>query len=152
MEYTQCGGDVVKALIEVVTVGLQRNRIAESEAVLAAVRVLRPKIKALETFDAWIALKRGQFRDAARMLRTVEAEQSPLPLSKALLACCLFAIGDPGWSITANEVIEENLDADAVSLVKLLSGQPKPADEPQAAEAAAPAAQADLSQFHYLRA
>ncbi|WP_107314211.1 HrpB1 family type III secretion system apparatus protein [Burkholderia metallica] len=152
MEYTQCGGDVVKALIEVVTVGLQRNRIAEAEAVLAAVRVLRPKIKALETFDAWIALKRGQFRDAARILRTVDAEQSPLPLSKALLACCLFAIGDPAWSITANEVIEENSDPDAISLVKLLSGQPDPVDGQVATDDASPTAQPDLSQFHYLRA
>ncbi|MCE4317753.1 HrpB1 family type III secretion system apparatus protein, partial [Xanthomonas hortorum pv. gardneri] len=57
MEKIQCPGSVVSGLIELITVGLTHEKIQDAAAVLAAVRVLRPELKALDTFDAWISIK-----------------------------------------------------------------------------------------------
>ena len=151
MEKIECPGSVVSGLIELITVGLTHEKIKEAAAVLAAVRVLRPELKALDTFDAWIAIKRGSYLEGARLLRELEADAGSEPLCKALYACCLFAVGDPSWHGIAEGLIEEDADADAVGLVKALSGRYTPAPAPleAAAESAAPM---DVPNAQYLRA
>ena len=116
--------ELVNGLIETVTVGLQRDKMTEAEAVLAAIRVLRPGLAVLDTFDAWLALKRGRFSDAAILLRNLDFDQAVPAIGKALRACCLFAVGDADWRVSANEVLAEDADPDAVALVRLLIGQP----------------------------
>lgn len=137
MSTIEASGALVNGLIETITVGLQHDRITEAEAVLAAVRVLRPGLGVLDTFDAWLALKRGRFTDAARLLRGLDADQEIPAIGKALRACCLFAVGDPDWRVSANEVIAEDADPDAVALVRLLIGQPPPGDNDQQSDPAA---------------
>ncbi|BBJ97224.1 HrpB1 family type III secretion system apparatus protein [Xanthomonas campestris] len=151
MEKIECPGSVVSGLIELITVGLTHEKIEEAAAVLAAVRVLRPELKALDTFDAWIAIKRGSYLEGARLLRELEADAGSEPLCKALYACCLFAVGDPSWHGIAEGLIEEGADADAVGLVKALSGRytPAPAQLESAAESAVPM---DVPNAQYLRA
>jgi len=39
------------------------------------------------------------------------------------MAFCQFAIGDPAWSISANEVLEGNASREAAGLVRLLMGK-----------------------------
>ena len=51
MEKIECPGSVVSGLIELITVGLTHEKIEEAAAVLAAVRVLRPELKALDTLS-----------------------------------------------------------------------------------------------------
>jgi len=123
MEKLECPGAVVSGLIELITVGLTHEKIEEAAAVLAAVRLLRPELKALDTFDAWISIKRGNYLEGARLLRELEADASSQPLCKALYACCLFAVGDQSWHGIADGLIEEDADAEAVALVKALSGR-----------------------------
>ncbi|PPT84754.1 serine kinase [Xanthomonas arboricola pv. zantedeschiae] len=151
MENIECPGSVVSGLIELITVGLTHEKLEEAAAVLAAVRVLRPELKALDTFDAWIAIKRGSYLEGARLLRELEADADSKPLCKALYACCLFAVGDPSWHGIAGGLIEEDADADAVGLVKALSGRytPGPAQLEAAAESAAPM---EVPNAQYLRA
>ena len=124
MSSIKAKGELVNGLIETVTIGLQRDKMAEAEAVLAAVRVLRPGLAVLDTFDAWLALKRGRFTDAALLLRNLDFGQAVPAIGKALRACCLFAVGDADWRVSANEVLAEDADPDAVALVRLLIGQP----------------------------
>ncbi|WP_184230314.1 HrpB1 family type III secretion system apparatus protein [Xanthomonas arboricola] len=151
MENIECPGSVVSGLIELITVGLTHEKLEEAAAVLAAVRVLRPELKALDTFDAWIAIKRGSYLEGARLLRELEADAGSKPLCKALYACCLFAVGDPSWHGIADGLIEEDADADAVGLVKALSGRytPAPAQLEAAVESAAPM---EVPNAQYLRA
>ena len=142
---------LTNGLIEIITVAMQRNQLAEAEAVLEAVRLLRPNVMALDSCDAWLAIKRGCFADAARMLRSLDGAKDAPAISKALRACCLFAIGDSDWTICANEVMQENADPDAVALVKMLSGQPvEPRERSAADDAASPAV--DIATLSYIRA
>ncbi|WLA11359.1 HrpB1 family type III secretion system apparatus protein [Xanthomonas translucens] len=153
MSTFKANDQLTNGLIEIITVAMQRNQLVEAEAVLAAVRLLRPNITALDGIDAWLAIKHGRFAEAARMLRNFDGDKSAPPMSKALRACCLFAIGDSDWTISANEVILENNDPDAVALVKMLSGQPVEPRERSAADGE-PAASAavDISTLGYVRA
>ncbi|MCL1499977.1 HrpB1 family type III secretion system apparatus protein [Xanthomonas nasturtii] len=151
MEKIECPGAVVSGLIELITVGLTHEKIDEAAAVLAAVRVLRPELKALDTFDAWISIKRGNYLEGARLLRELEADAGSKPLCKALYACCLFAVGDQSWHGIAEGLIEEDADADAVGLVKALSGRYTPTPEPVEAQIESPV-QMDVPNAQYLRA
>ncbi|MCC4620090.1 HrpB1 family type III secretion system apparatus protein [Xanthomonas cassavae CFBP 4642] len=151
MENIECPGSVVSGLIELITVGLTHEKLEEAAAVLAAVRVLRPELKALDTFDAWIAIKRGSYLEGARMLRELEADAGSKPLCKALYACCLFAVGDPSWHGVAEGLIEEDADADAVGLVKALSGRHTPTPVPAQVPIESPAPM-EIPSAQYLRA
>jgi type III secretion protein HrpB1 len=103
--------------------------------VLAGVRVLRPGLGELDTFEAWIAIKRGHWQDAIRILHKLDANTSNWSLGKALMAFCQFAIGDPAWSISANDVLEGNASREAAGLVRLLMGKDDaPADQEPAME------------------
>nr|WP_232416645.1 HrpB1 family type III secretion system apparatus protein [Xanthomonas translucens] len=153
MSTFKANDQLTNGLIEIITVAMQRNQVEEAEAVLGAVRLLRPNVTALDSFDAWLAIKRGRFADAARLLRSLDVDKDAPPISKALRACCLFAIGDSDWTISANEVILENRDPDAVALVKMLSGQPVEQREPSAADGEAAASPAvDIATLSYVRA
>ncbi|RWU19407.1 HrpB1 family type III secretion system apparatus protein [Xanthomonas phaseoli] len=151
MEKIQCPGSVVSGLIELITVGLTHDKIQDAAAVLAAVRVLRPDLKALDTFDAWISIKCGNYVEGARLLRELEGDAGSKPLCKALYACCLFAMGDQSWHGIADGLIEEDVDADAVALVKALSGRKTPTAAPAEApvESSAPM---EVPNSQYLRA
>lgn len=123
MSVIEANAGLVNGLIECMTIALHRDLMPEAETLLSALRVLRPGLSVLDIFEAWIALKRGQFTQAAQMLRNMDFEKGAPAIGKALRACCLFAVGDPDWRISAEEVISENTDKDAVALVGLLTGQ-----------------------------
>lgn len=112
----------IAALIEVISCAISHNRLDDAEAVLAGVRVLRPHLAELDTFEAWIAIKRGHWQDAIRTLHKLDATAQNWSLGKALMAFCQFAVGDSAWSISANEVLEGESTAEARGLVKLLMG------------------------------
>ncbi|AVQ05612.1 TPA: HrpB1 family type III secretion system apparatus protein [Xanthomonas vasicola pv. zeae] len=151
MEKIECPGAIVSGLIELITFGLTHEKIEDAAAVLAAVRLLRPELKALDTFDAWISIKRGNYLDGARLLRELEADAGSKPLCRALYACCLFALGDQTWHGVAEELIQEDADADAVALVKALSGRNTPRTAPQEAPVDASTA-LEVPNAQYLRA
>lgn len=112
--------DFISCIVEVLSQGISQNRLEDAEAALACVRMLRPRLVELDTFDAWIAMKRGFWIDAMRHLRNIDASTSNWALGKALLAFCQFATRDPTWQASANEVLEDNNNAEAVGLMRLL--------------------------------
>jgi type III secretion protein HrpB1 len=128
----------ITGLIEVIGQGIGQERLDDAEAVVLALRVLRPKMLELDTFDAWIAIKRGYWPEAVRILRNIDAQANNWHLGKALLAFCQFAMGDSAWTIPANEVMDTGQSPEAVGLVKLLINQRvDDDDEPEATPAAA---------------
>jgi type III secretion protein HrpB1 len=157
MDYTSCDKDTVSALIEILMAGVKNDNLAEADALLAGLRVLRPQFRELETFDAWLLIKRKKYREATHILRNLtggDQNMASMPVGTALLALCLFVANDPTWIISANEVLARNEDPEAVTLVNLLFGKnpDTPAGEETAeAPPAAPTA-ADLMFTHYLRA
>lgn len=149
-DYSTCDKRVVTGLIEVLMAGINQGRLAESDALLAALRVLRPRFRELDTFDIWLLIKRKRYIEATQMLRNLHGsstEMQNLPICTALQALCLYASGDDAWRISANEVLTRNDDPEAVALVNLLFGKgPDAAAEPE------PAPAADLAPAYYLRA
>ncbi|WKB51741.1 HrpB1 family type III secretion system apparatus protein [Eleftheria terrae] len=143
--------EFVSGLVEIISQGISNNRLEDAEAVLCAARALRPRLAELDTFDAWIAIKRGFWPDAIRLLRNLDASASNWSLGKALLAFCQFATGDAAWSISAHEVLQNSQNAEAIGLVKLLLNQDDGPAEP-AHETTFPASQAPVAQAAYLRA
>lgn len=129
----------IAALIEVISTAISHNRLDDAESVLAGVRVLRPRLAELDTFEAWIAIKRGHWHDAIRTLHKLDATAHNWSLGKALMAFCQFAVGDSNWSVSANEVLEGESTAEARGLVKLLTGKDAGPAEPEPETAAAPA-------------
>jgi type III secretion protein HrpB1 len=115
--------EFVSGLIEVVSQGISHNHLEDAEIVLACVRGLRPSLVELDTFDAWLAIKRGFWQDAIRTLRNVDSKTSNWALGRALLAFCQFAQGDEEWKFNANEVITNSESKEAIGLVKLLMGE-----------------------------
>ena len=144
----------MSSLIEVVSVGLAQNRTDDAEAVLAGIRLLRPRLAELDTFEAWIAMKRGAWKEAMRLLRNLDASTGNFMLGKALLAFCQYATGDAAWSQSANEVLHSCDNGEALGLVKLmLSPDEAMADTAEPASTAAHAASAEaMQQANYMRA
>jgi len=156
-DYSKCDNRVVTGLIEVLMAGINQGRLAESDALLAALRVLRPRFRELDTFDIWLLIKRKRYIEATQVLRNLHGSSPAmqnLPICTALQALCLYASGDDAWRISANEVLARNDDPEAVALVNLLFGKgpdAAAAPEPESGTAAAPAV-ADLAPAYYLRA
>lgn len=148
--YSNCDKAVITGLIEILMSGINQGRLAEADALLAALHVLRPQFRELDTFDAWLFIKRRQYVEATQVLRALHSnsELRNLPICTALHACCLYASGDPAWRISANEVLARDEDPAAVALVNLMLGNPA-AEE----DAAAPPAVDEVSPHsYYLRA
>ena len=149
-DYSKCDNRVVTGLIEVLMAGINQGRLAESDALLAALRVLRPRFRELDTFDIWLLIKRKRYIEATQVLRNLHGsspDMQNLPICTALQALCLYASGDDAWRISANEVLTRNDDPEAVALVNLLFGKGPDAaaePEPESGTAAAPAV-ADLA-------
>lgn len=147
----------VSSLVEVTSVAISHGRLEDAESVLIAVRQLRPKLNELDALEAWILIKRGHWHDAIRVLNKLDASTSNWSLGKALMAFCQFAVGDPSWSISANEVLENNPGDEAAGLVKLLMGKDEGPAEAEAPAATAPSSFADydprsMQQAAFLRA
>ena len=145
----------VGALVDLISLGISHNRLDDAEAILAIVRSLRPRLTELDTFEAWIGIKRGNWHDAIRTLHKLDASKPDWTLGKALMAFCQFAIGDPTWQVSANDVLETQSTGDAANLVRLLMGKDDVEEAEVAAVPAAPVPAYDPNLFQqsaFLRA
>ena len=111
---------LVRALVDIVGQGISHERFDDDEAVIDALRLLRPALPELETFQAWIAFRRGHWLDAIRLLRDIERAAPDFGPAKALLALCQFATGDPVWHASAHDIIDSGRRDEAAGLVQLL--------------------------------
>lgn len=153
--------DFVSGLVGLVSLAVDRERLDDAEALLGAVRQLRPKVAQLDFFEAWIAMKRGHWTDAMRTLRGLDATAPEWAMAKAFLAYCQFATGDSAWRATAEEVLQTSTHAEALDMARTLLNpdEVQPDDESQTSAdvrtAVSPAAvplSIDLSQMAYMRA
>ncbi len=153
--------DFVSGLVGLVSLAVDRERLDDAEALLGAVRQLRPKVAQLDFFEAWIAMKRGHWTDAMRTLRGLDATAPEWAMAKAFLAYCQFATGDSAWRATAEEVLQTSTHAEALDMARTLLNpdEVQPDDESQtsadsrmAVSSAAVPLSIDLSQMAYMRA
>lgn len=143
--------ELVCSLVDLTGLAITHDRFEDAEWVLGCLRVLRPKLVELDTYEAWIAMKRRRFDEAIRILRNIDASSPKWALGKALMALCQFVSGDPAWLANANDVVENGNDAAATGLVRLLldpeGSVSRPAEDTDD-EASAPAVSRELLQTY----
>lgn len=147
----------VSGLVDVLNMAIANVRLDDADTVLAALRILRPKLAEIDTFEAWILIKRKRWEDALRTLRALESTAPNWSLGRAMLAFCQFALNDKDWENTAHRVMDSNPTPEAANLIHMLRTDGKgdsllPA-EPAAEAPAVPAF--DSSSFyggHFMRA
>jgi type III secretion protein HrpB1 len=115
--------EFVACLIELINVALNRGSPDDAAAVLAGVRVLRPKLVELDIMEGWVLIKNGRFHESVQVLRNLESSPTHWSMAKAMMAMCQQYLQDPEWQISANEVLDGNSSPDAVAMVKELKAR-----------------------------
>ncbi|MFM0735969.1 HrpB1 family type III secretion system apparatus protein [Paraburkholderia xenovorans] len=152
LNLTACPDKLVSALIELLVTSVNKGYLDESERLLSALQLMRPRFRELQVYDVWLLIARKQFPQAAQILRTLEGQTLQQPFNayvSALMAICLFSMKDPSWRIFANEVVARNEDSESIALVNLLMGN-KP--EPRVSEVVERPVLQQFSHSHFLRA
>ncbi|CAM2195145.1 HrpB1 family type III secretion system apparatus protein [Paraburkholderia sp. A1RI_3L] len=127
--YLNCSPDIVGGLIETVSTALLSNfpKVEadpyDIELVLDALRVLRPKVAEIDTFEGIIHMTRGHWDDAVRVFSRVVENAPHFAYAKALLAFCLSVKGDPNWRQSAAEAVQANPSRDTQQLVRALEAR-----------------------------
>lgn len=129
--------EVFCAATDVLTLGLTHDRTDDAESILICLRAMRPRIAELDTFEAWILMKRGRFVDASRILANVVESPHGGLQAKALQTYCMFVVNDSRWSDSATQIIENGEDPDAARLMQLLVNPEGAMKEYEEAESAA---------------
>jgi len=112
--------ELIGGIVDLLSLGISHERYEDAETLLTTARLLRPNLPELDTFEAWIAMRRGYWPDAIRILRNVEATAPNWALGRALMAFCQFALGDSSWHAYANDVIVNGNSEEAANLIRLL--------------------------------
>ena len=141
-------------LVDALNLAVTHERLDDAERVLTCLRALRPRMLELDTFEAWIAMKRGHWTDAVRLLGNMaDSDSQGSSLAKALLAFCQCSMGDTRWTAMARQVVDAGGTHEAVQLVQLLLHPELGTDAANAAaSSAAPAAASDPQPAHLVYA
>jgi type III secretion protein HrpB1 len=136
--------ELFSGLVDALNLAVMHERLDDAERVLAGLRALRPRMLELDTFEAWIALKRGHWTDAVRLLNNIaESASRGSGLAKALLAFCQCATGDARWVSVAQQVVDAGDSQEAIGLVRLLLHPEPGTDVVSGTATAAPVAATD---------
>jgi type III secretion protein HrpB1 len=112
--------EVFSVAIDSLILGVQHDRIADAESVLACLRVMRPRIAELDALEAWILIKRGHFQDAGRLLSNIQDIPNASLQVRALLAYCQFMTNDSQWSVNAEQIVQQDEDPYATKMMSML--------------------------------
>jgi type III secretion protein HrpB1 len=155
--------EFVARLIGLVSKAIDHDLPDDAAAVLAGVRVLRPRLLELDILEGWILIKRGQYKECIHLMRNLESSPTQWSLAKAMMASCQHHLKDAGWEVSANDVLNgEDPSEEALEMIDSLKnkkkaptgGGPAGADDGPADEepfASAPMS-FDMSFMYHLRA
>ena len=155
--------EFVARLIGLVSKAIDHDLPDDAAAVLAGVRVLRPRLLELDILEGWILIKRGQYKDCIHLMRNLESSPTQWSLAKAMMASCQHHLKDAGWEVSANDVLNgEDPSEEALEMIDSLKnkkkaptgGGPAAADDAPAEEAPFDSAPMsfDMSFMYHLRA
>lgn len=114
--------DLVGALVSVLSLGIRDNQLDGSEKLLSAIVILNPDLKCIDEFRSFIAIKRGNVREALQINLAAPSDDSKWYV---MMALCLKLADDPTWHSHACQALELN-DGYAPSshdLARMLLGQ-----------------------------
>jgi type III secretion protein HrpB1 len=155
--------EFVARLIGLVSKAIDHELPDDAAAVLAGVRVLRPRLLELDILEGWILIKRGEYKECIHLMRNLENSPTQWSLAKAMMASCQHHLKDSGWEVSANDVLNgEDPSEEALEMIDSLKNKKKAptADGPAAPDdvptEAAPFGSApvsfDMSFMYHLRA
>jgi type III secretion protein HrpB1 len=112
--------EFVARLIGLVSLAIERDLPDDAAAVLAGVRVLRPRLLELDILEGWIMIKRGQYHECIHLMRNLENSPTQWSLAKAMMASCQHHLKDPEWEINANDVLQGEASEEALEMIASL--------------------------------
>ena len=119
--------EFVGRLIGLVSKAIDHDLPDEAAAVLAGVRVLRPRLLELDILEGWILIKRGEYKDCIHLMRNLENSPTQWSLAKAMLASCQHHLKDPEWEVNANEVLNgDDPSEEALEMIDSLKRKKAP--------------------------
>ncbi|MDQ7982549.1 HrpB1 family type III secretion system apparatus protein [Paraburkholderia sp. SARCC-3016] len=114
---TGCRDDVANGLAKMLWTASQLEEESDFDDLLEAIRVLSPKWSGARTVAAWRYLRRQAWVDARRVLQDEEDEQKKRSgLHAALMAVCLFGLGDPLWHSYARSAADQRESPEAAKI------------------------------------
>jgi type III secretion protein HrpB1 len=154
--------EFVGRLIGLVSKAIDHDLPDEAAAVLAGVRVLRPRLLELDILEGWILIKRGEYQECIHLMRNLESSPTQWSLAKAMMASCQHHLKDPEWEVNANDVLNGDDPSDeALEMIDSLKKKSAPtgdgpagsdADATDAAPIAVQPMAFDMSFMFHLRA
>lgn len=132
---------LIGALVSVLSLGIRDNQLDEAENLLAAVVILNPDLRCADEFRSFIAIKRGNVREALQINLAAPSDDSKWYV---MMALCLKLAEDPTWHSHACRALEldDRFAPSSHDLARLLLGKESgkgTAAEPQSSEEAATA-------------
>lgn len=114
--------DLVGALVSVLSLGIRGNHLDEAEKLLAAVAILNPELRCLDEFRSFIAIKRGNVREALQINLAAPSDDSKWYV---MMALCLKLSNDATWHSHACQALElqDRFAPSSHDLARLLLGQ-----------------------------
>lgn len=138
--------DLTQALVALVSRGIQNNHLDDAENIIHALKILCPKWELIDEFQPYIAIKRGNPREALQMYLA-----TPMDTGKwfAMTALCLKLTGDPTWHGHATQSLEKNDDSSrcAHDLARVLLGMPALEVDSHGTAAASPGTAAAVTEL-----
>lgn len=110
----------VGGLIAVLSTAIDANLLDDAQALLTAVRVLRPRMTQLDGIEASIAAQRGRWADALRLLDGLPQDAPDWETGASMRAYCLWASGDSRWRAEAEQLATASRDPDTIASMKRL--------------------------------
>ncbi|SAL05828.1 type III secretion protein [Caballeronia calidae] len=118
---------MASAFMDVLTVALTfhtsedvASEVHDLETIVNALHVLSPNLVELDTLDALIKMRRGDWIGAVQVLSAVEAHASNFVYASALNALALYKMGDPSWMQKVNFIQNGEGNEQAKSFVAAL--------------------------------
>jgi type III secretion protein HrpB1 len=119
--------EFVGPLIALVSKAIDRDLPDDAAAILAGVRVLRPRLLELDILEGWIMIKRGEYRECIHLMRNLESSPTQWSLAKAMLASCQHHLKDPEWEVHANDVLNgQDPSEEALEMIASLKEKKAP--------------------------
>lgn len=105
-------------LVGIIIISIQNKKTDDAEKLLDAMRALRPAVRELDLYEAWIRMSENNLLGANYVLRSLMFDRPALETARAFLAICLFGLGDNEWISMANEIVLHGTDADAKNIAR----------------------------------
>ena len=115
-DYLDCGTDIISGLVQLASAAMVRSypkvlaNPGDVEMVVDALRLLRPRLEALDMFDALRHMLRGRWNDAVYVLAALLERAPELKGIHALLAFCLHELDRPDWKQAAAQELNRDTD------------------------------------------